>query len=381
MDPVLLTFRAPHHPLDRVGAHVVREELPSRLQAWRQNSRAQACVYLATCQRALWMLWRGRPEGLGLGPDAQRLEGEAAWTHLLRLASGLESATLGDLDVLKQLRDALEAARRAGTAGPEAVEALEDILREARRLRARLGLGEGHASVASVALEHLEGKLPKGARVALVGVGPMTRYLAERLPGRGFEVAVANRTHARAEALAAELGTACVPLERLRRSPCGFRALVSATASPEPLFTLEGWRAASHEGLLALDLALPPDLEPALGALPWLQLLDLRSLLEETDAAKVRRAEAARRAEAWLPEAVARLRARAAERDRKRAEGEARGRVNAAFARLHARAGDEDPVRELLARGRTLAHRALAQGDSPEAQLGRVADILQLEET
>jgi glutamyl-tRNA reductase len=69
----------------------------------------------------------------------------------------------------------------------------------------------------------------------------MTTYLADRLPEHGFTVALSNRTMVRAEAFAESRGIEVLPLERLQRDPEGFDALVTATSSPEPLFTLNAW--------------------------------------------------------------------------------------------------------------------------------------------
>lgn len=193
MDPILVSFHAPLHDLDVVGRYVVRAHLGEHLVRWRRITGACELVYLATCQRVMWMLWGGDPSHLGLPADVARYEGEAAWKHLLEVATGLVSSNLGDREILDQLRTAVDQAKEAGTAVSESMAVIEDVLREAQRLRTKIGV-DGSASVATAALRHLEAALKPGAKVALVGVGPMTQYLAERLPERGFQVTVANRT-------------------------------------------------------------------------------------------------------------------------------------------------------------------------------------------
>ncbi len=264
MEPVLISFHAPVHDLDLVAQHVVRDGLPAHLRDWQRRSGARELVYLATCQRVLWMVWEGEVEALHPGSGARRYEGEEAWAHLLAMSAGLESANLGDREIPGQLKDALVQARQVGVAGDEAQTAIEDVIREGQRLRARLGLADGNVSVATVALKHLTEGLPQGASVALVGVGPMTQYLAERLPERGFKVAVANRTRSRAQELADPLELPVVDLPGLQHDPQGFDAIVTATAAPDPLFTLDAWQSLKRPLLRILDLALPPDSEPGL---------------------------------------------------------------------------------------------------------------------
>ena len=389
MEPVLLSFHAPVHELDLVGRQVVREGLAARMREWHRASGAGELVYLATCQRVMWMFWGGDPGRLKQLESAVRYEGDSAWEHLLALSAGLESANLGDREIPDQMRDALAQAREIGTAGEEAHASLEDAIREGQRLRARLGMADGSISVATAALRHLTEALPEGASIAVVGVGPMSQYLAARLPERGFRVALSNRTLSKAEALAGELGIQEVtPLAHLQRNPEGFDALVTATASPMPLFTLEAWGGLPKRSpLRILDLALPADSEPALEQLPWVHRLDLGVFLAETASARAQRAEAALKAEPILAGAASRLRRRAEMRAKKRELRHAQDRLNGAWNSLEGEAlgglsdlSDEQKafIRDLLQRGRTLAHRALVQGGRPEEHLANVAEILQL---
>lgn len=372
MDPVLYTFHAPHHDLDLVARYVLRDRLADHLLLWRRCTGACELVYLATCQRAIWILWGGDGEALGLAPEATRFEGEAAWRHLLEIATGLMSANLGDREIVGQLKTALENAKEAGTAGLEAQAALEDVLREAQRLRVRTGLADGSSSVATAALRHLEEALPTGARIAVVGMGPMSQYLVQRLAERGFEVWLANRTVAKAELM----GLPMVPLTQLQHDPEGFDALVTATASPRPLFTLAAWEGLKRSPLRLLDLALPHDSEPALGQLPWVHRVDLAGFLAETDQAKARRFDIAKKAEPFILGAVGRIRKRTQGRDKKTNTRTAQERLTGAWAALEEEAlggvlqgldeVQQEAVRTLLKRGRTLSFRAISQAQHNE---------------
>ncbi|MFZ1376102.1 MAG: hypothetical protein WAS25_05855 [Geothrix sp.] len=373
MEPVLISFHAPVHDLDLVAQHVIRDGLPAHLRDWQRRSGSRELIYLATCQRVLWMVWGGDADAIDPGPGFRRYEGEEAWTHLLAMSAGLESANLGDREIPGQLKDALVQARQVGVAGDEAQTAVEDIIREGQRLRARLGLADGNVSVATVALKHLTEGLPSDASVVLVGVGPMTQYLAERLPERGFRVAVANRTRSKAHDLADPLGLPIVDLAQLQHDPAGFDAIVTATAAPEPLFTLDAWQSLRRPILRILDLALPPDSEPGLEQLPWVHRIDLNAFLAQTTTARAQRAEAALKAEPYLVGAAGRLRHRAVARARKRHLVTAQERLDSAWGALEEEAKaledsmaglDEvqrEALKEILSRGRTLAFRALIQ--------------------
>jgi glutamyl-tRNA reductase len=373
MEPVLISFHAPVHDLDLVAQHVIRDGIPSHLRDWQKRSGARELVYLATCQRVLWLVWGGEAEGIDPGPGARRYDGEEAWVHLLAMSAGLESANLGDREIPGQLKDALVQARQVGVAGDEAQMALEDVIREGQRLRARLGLADGNVSVATVALKHLTEGLPQGASVVLVGVGPMTQYLAERLPERGFKVSVANRTRSRAHELADPLGLDVTDLLSLQHDPAGFDAIVTATAAAEPIFTLDAWQSLKRPILRILDLALPPDSEQGLEQLPWVHRIDLNAFLAQTATARAQRAEAALKAEPYLVGAAGRLRHRALARAHKRHLVSAQERLDAAWGALEEEAktledsmagldeAQREALKEILSRGRTLAFRALIQ--------------------
>jgi glutamyl-tRNA reductase len=289
------------------------------------------------------------------------------------VGTGLASANLGDREVVDQLSKALQVAREAGSAGEEAQAAMEDIIRESQRLRTRLGLADGSASVATVALRRLESVLAPGARVALVGVGPMCQYLARRLPERGFQVSVANRTAVKAQAL----GLPTVPLEQLQWDPTGFDALVTATASARPIFTLEAWRHLDRPPLHLLDLALPADSEPMLSRLPWVLREDLADFQRETQATRDLRREAALAAEPHLDAAIQRLIKRSGERDHRHHLKGAHDRLSDAWEALEAEAcspgnplaglspEQKAALQSLLRRGRTLAFRTLSHQEGP----------------
>ncbi|HCZ33597.1 MAG TPA: hypothetical protein DHV93_09175 [Holophagaceae bacterium] len=373
MEPVLLSFHAPVHDLDLVAQHVVRDGVPARLREWQRASGARELVYLATCQRVLWMVWGGDPGALDPGPGVRRYEGEEAWVHLLAMSAGLESANLGDREIPGQMKDALEQARQVGVAGEEAHAVFEDVIREGQRLRSRLGLADGNVSVATVALKHLREGLVEGASIALVGVGPMTQYLAQRLPEHGFKVVIANRTRSKAHDLADPLGLETVDLAQLQHDPAGFDAIVTATAAPEPIFTLDAWQSLKRPILRILDLALPPDSEPGLEQLPWVHRIDLNAFLAQTATARAQRAEAASKAEAFLVGAAGRLQHRAHARGHKRHLASAQERLDSAWGALEAEVkaledsmqgldeAQREALKEILTRGRTLAFRALIQ--------------------
>jgi glutamyl-tRNA reductase len=132
----------------------------------------------------------------------------------------------------------------------------------------RTELGRGRTSLAEIAIERLGQRLDRhpGA-VALVGVSAMTRRAAEKLARRAAPLFIVNRTLDRARLLAAEVGATPLTLDEFRESPPPVEALLSATASAEPILRradLEriAARTPSGEPTLVIDMAVPADVDP-----------------------------------------------------------------------------------------------------------------------
>ncbi len=387
MDPIVLSYQTPDHDLDVVARHIYREGLAQRMVHWKNISLADEMIYLATCQRATWIFWGGKPEMLNF-TDAHIKRGPHAWTHLLSLATGLESANVGDREITEQMNDALKISKEMGMSGEESSAVVADVIRESRRLRTELGLADGTASIATAALRHLMSALSVDSSILIIGFGPMSQYIARRLHEKGYRVTLSNRTESKVGKLANELGVPTIPLEVVQQDPQNFDALITSTGSVTPIFTYNQWkRVSQRKPLRILDLALPADSEPALQQLPWINRVDLSVFLVETDINRQRRIEVSSQAEPFIVGASQRLRKRSQDRTKKRSMLSARETLSASWDALeeevkNMKALTPDQyaaVQELLIRGRTLSYRALVQGLEPDTHLKNVAEILRLD--
>ena len=387
MDPIVLSYQTPDHDLDVVARHIYREGLAQRMVHWKNISLADEMIYLATCQRATWIFWGGKPEMLNF-TDAHIKRGPHAWTHLLSLATGLESANVGDREITEQLNDALKISKEMGMSGEESSAVVADVIRESRRLRTELGLADGTASIATAALRHLMSALSVDSSILIIGFGPMSQYIARRLHEKDYRVTLSNRTESKVGKLANELGVPTIPLEVVQQDPQNFDALITSTGSVTPIFTYNQWkRVSQRKPLRILDLALPADSEPALQQLPWINRVDLSVFLVETDINRQRRIEVSSQAEPFIVGASQRLRKRSQDRTKKRSMLSARETLSASWDALeeevkNMKALTPDQyaaVQELLIRGRTLSYRALVQGLEPDTHLKNVAEILRLD--
>lgn len=168
-----------------------------------------ATIVLHTCHRVELYVMRREEGGLALPEPPEgtrRLEGIEAARHLVAVACGLDSAVLGENQVLHQVRETLEQRRAEHPLDP-ALDRLFQIALHAGR-RARSWLSGTRQSLADVALERIARRVgsPEGRPLLVVGAGVMGRLAANAAARRGAQVIVTSRTGARAAALAHEVG-------------------------------------------------------------------------------------------------------------------------------------------------------------------------------
>ena len=270
---------------------IAREARETRVPLLRDATGVEELVYLGTCgrvevvfttdgsvsfdtiRRRVFTALMGREPKAGEAEHALRAwHGEGAAEHLFVVASGLDSARVGESEITGQLRDALALATACGTAGPRLAGVFDEALKVARRVRPLTEGRIGTVSLAEIAAHHaLERARRTPGVVALVGVSPMTEQCATLLAANGISMLIVNRTVSRAEALAAKVGAQARSLETFRAAPDAVEAVVLATGAPEPVLgraELERItaRTASGEPVLVIDLGVPPNVTPEAAA-------------------------------------------------------------------------------------------------------------------
>jgi glutamyl-tRNA reductase len=222
--------------------------------------------------------------------------GEDVARHLGRVASGLDSLVLGEAEILGQVRDAYDAARAAGTAG----EALSLLFRSAittgRRARSETAIGANPVTASSMALALAAGVLGdlREKHALVLGAGTIGLQTMKAFSGRRIaNVAVANRTRERAVEVGERFGAAAYGLDELGDALAWADVAVTATSSETPVVGPEVVRAAVAGRdcpLVIVDLAVPADVDRAVGEIAGVRLFDvddLRAGLDETMASRL----------------------------------------------------------------------------------------------
>ena len=219
-----------------------------------------------------------------LAPVLARESDEAVVRHLFSVASGLDSMVLGEPQIVSQVKQAWALAQRTETAGPLTGGMFQAALRTAKRVASETALGRERLSIPSVAVaDFARGVFERfdDKRVLVIGAGKMAhetlRYLRE---AGAHDIVVVNRTADRADRLAARLGGRPGRFADLVAELAAADLVVSTTGASEPVVPADLFARAEsgREGrpLVVLDLAVPRDFDPAIGARPgvWLYSID-----------------------------------------------------------------------------------------------------------
>jgi glutamyl-tRNA reductase len=221
-------------------------------------------------------------------------EGRAV-QHLLSVAGGLDSMVVGEDQIIGQVRAAVKVAEERQVMG----RALRDLgrvaLRAGKRARAETGIDRMGLSLVTVGIELALEQLGDNAgtprplgdvAMLVVGAGTMSGLAVATAARQGAaRVVVANRTRERAERLAASAGADTADLADLASEIAATDLVISCTGAAGLVITEAivrdalGARARTGRGpLVLLDLAMPRDVDPALGALPGVSVIGMDQL-------------------------------------------------------------------------------------------------------
>jgi glutamyl-tRNA reductase len=222
---------------------------------------------------------------------------EAAVEHLFAVASGLDSAVIGEQQVLGQVRRAYAAAEANHTVGRILHELAQRALSVGKRVHTETGIDAAGASVVSVALGMADAKLSglAGRSAVIIGAGAMGSLSAKHLVRSGVARAhIVNRSLPRARRLARTLAESgvqadAVPLDAVPSVLSDADVVVCCTGAVRPVVSLADVhhalaRRAEEHDLVICDLGMPRDVDPSVAGLPGVWVVDMDRIQREPSA-------------------------------------------------------------------------------------------------
>ncbi|HEX7115754.1 MAG TPA: glutamyl-tRNA reductase [Steroidobacter sp.] len=304
------------------------EELPEALRALSTLPGVRESLIVSTCNRTeLYCVSEGDGPGLvewlsgwhdlarhriDIEACLYRLQDKAAIRHVFAVACGLDSLVIGEPQILGQLKDAYRVAFEQGTTGPYLNRLMQTAFSVAKRIRTHTRIGANAVSVASAAVSLARTVFERfaGHTALLVGAGETIALAARHLHANGIgRMIVANRSLENAQELAAQFAGFAIGLDSLATHLAEADIVISSTASPTPVITLEAVRAAvkarRRKPIFMVDIAVPRDIEPQVAELEDVYLFTIDDLQNVVNENLASRREAAREAEELLAHEIA----------------------------------------------------------------------------
>ena len=231
--------------------------------------------------------------------------------HLFSVAAGLKSAVVGESEIAGQVRRAHDEARALGTLTHNLEHLFRTATRTSREVGHRTDIRSSGRSLVRLALRISEARIPawEQANVLLIGTGAYSGATVAALHARGVKQISVFSQSGRAADYAAQHELTAVPAEGLTRALAAADLVVACTRADDPVLTPDSFGALadglagslpdSQEGranaeqtpgtaelaarpLLLIDLGMPRNIDPAVAALPGIELLDLETIAKHS---------------------------------------------------------------------------------------------------
>ena len=284
------------------------ERLSALLAEQRDHHHLNDMVVVSTCNRTEvyaiadnadmvldWLAQSNDIEVKQLLHHVYRYENAQAVTHLMRVASGLDSLMLGEPQILGQVKSALNLSKEAQTISPSLNRIFEYAFYAAKRVRTETAVGSHAVSmgyaVAQLALQVFSH--PEQLTVMVVAAGEMNSLVAKHLAEMGVaKIIICNRSRERAENLSQEIAqqvdVEIIEFNQLADHLHRADVVSSCTGSLHQVIHYKDVRAAlkkrRYKQMLMVDLAVPRDIDPKVESLDGVYLYgvdDLQSVIDE----------------------------------------------------------------------------------------------------
>jgi len=220
--------------------------------------------------------------------------------HLFRVASSIDSMVMGEPQILGQVKDAYRTAIEHNATGVMLNKIIHHAFRTAKRVRTETGIASNAVSVSFAAVElakKIFGNL-KGKTILLIGAGEMSELAAKHLINYGVEkIFITNRTYARAVQIADNFHGTAIEFDRLQEKIQDVDIVISSTGAPGYVIDVSmiaaTLRRRKNRLLFLIDIAVPRDIDPAVGEIDNVYLYNIDNLQDIVDSnLQIRKKEA-----------------------------------------------------------------------------------------
>jgi glutamyl-tRNA reductase len=305
-----------------------KAQLPFLYEKLKATGRIAGCVILSTCNRmeiyatsrdvdaALSEIWKLLATESGIEVEQlkeylYKFTCEQAIAHLFKVASGLDSMILGEMEILGQVSRAYQTSSENSACNSVLNVLFQRALKVGKQVRTETRIGTGASSVGAAAVELAKKTIGdvQGRSILLIGAGEMGRLVAKNIANNGIsQVMVCNRSYDRAQELALEFDGYAVPFEKLFECMSSADLVLSCTAAPDYIIAREQLMSVIEKRngnpLFLIDLAVPRDVQPESAQLEQLHLYNIDDLQTLVDKSLNERMLEAKKAESLIEKAL-----------------------------------------------------------------------------
>ena len=214
-------------------------------------------------------------------------QGLATIEHLFKVAAGLDSQIIGDYEILYQLKQAAKLARQHQCLNSFMERVINYALQASKEIKTTTKLSSGTVSVSYAAIEIIKEKVAdvRDKKILLVGTGKFGHHIGNNLKNYlpGSSLYFTNRTDKKALKLAEECNAAFVPYEHLAVHADAADIIIVSSAAEN--YTIIPSFFTTAKSRLILDLSVPQNVNPAVGNIPGISLLnvdEISAILDKT---------------------------------------------------------------------------------------------------
>jgi glutamyl-tRNA reductase len=221
-----------------------------------------------------------------------------AANHLFRVASGIDSMVVGDIQILAQIKESYYYAEQHKASGFLTNRIFHTAFRVGKRARTETEIGDGAVSISYAAVElanKIFADLSK-KRALLIGAGETGELTAKHLKSKGIgELLITNRTRSRSEELVAKLGGRVVDFGNFVNELEKIDIVISSVNAPEPIISTEAihrtLKKRGNDPIFLIDIGVPRNIDPACNKYDNVFLHDIDALKHIVDKNLVKRSQ------------------------------------------------------------------------------------------
>lgn len=302
----VVAFTHKQTELSNIGLlHINDEEQERFLQALKLNHQLGELLYLSTCNRVEFVFtadqtidqnflasffqsfeFAANPRMLKtMCESAEVYTGLNAVEHMFKVASSLDSMVVGEREIIGQVRKSYELSNGYGLTGDLIRLVVKRTIETAKQIYTETEIASKPVSVVSLAYQQLKQlNVANDARILIVGAGITNTNMTRFLRKHGFtNFVVFNRTEAKANVLAKQIGGKGYALSDLTNYKAGFDVIITCTASDASVIT-----PAIYDALLqgettkkvVVDLAIPADFDKSIAETHTVKIIGVEALKE-----------------------------------------------------------------------------------------------------